>query len=66
MHNAMGHFTFSIYCITADPECDGFDYAVSNKCMGLGTFLAPGALVTIAAANRIALILDECFLPVFL
>lgn len=62
----MGHFTFLIDCITADPECDGFDYSVSNKCMGLGTFLAPGALVTIAAANRIALILDECFLAIFL
>lgn len=49
---------------TADPECDGFDYSVSNKSMGLGTFLVPGPRVTIAAANdKIALISDgPCFL----
>ena len=50
--------------MTADPECDGFDYSVSNKSMGLGTFLVPGPRVTIAAANgKIALISDgPCFL----
>lgn len=47
--------------MTADPECDGFDCSVSNKSMGLGTFLVPGLRVTIAAANdKITLILDEC------
>lgn len=38
-----------------------FDYSVSNKSMGLGTFLVLGPWVTMAAANdKITLILDEC------
>lgn len=31
--------------------------------MDPGTLLAPGAWVTIAADDKIALILDECFSP---
>lgn len=38
-----------------------FDYSISNKSMGLGTFLVLGPWVTMAAANdKITLILDEC------
>lgn len=61
----IGSFYFHDSHMTADPECDGFDYSVSNKSMGLGTFLVPGPQVTIAAANdKIALILGErCFSP---